>query len=65
MMKHHYVTSPDLFKLHCQHDSNLYCTSNINNDDTETLVDATEEVCLEVNPAKTKYMFSSPKCKIK
>jgi hypothetical protein len=65
MMKHHYVTSPDLFNLHCQPDSNVYCTSNINDYDTETLVDATKEVCLEVNTVIARYMFLSPKCKIK
>jgi hypothetical protein len=52
MMKHHYVTSADLFKLHCQPESNLY-----RNDDTETLLDATKEVCFEVNTVKAKYIF--------
>lgn len=59
MLKHHYVTSADLFTLHCQPESNLYCNSNFNGDDTETLLDATREVCLEVNTVKAKYMFLS------
>jgi hypothetical protein len=59
MLKHHYVTSADLFTLHCQPESNLYYNSNFSDDDTETLLDATKEVCLGVNTVKAKYMFLS------
>jgi hypothetical protein len=66
MMKHHCVTSPNLFKLHCQPESNLNCTSNINDKDTETLLEASKEAHLEENTVKAKYVpILSPKCRSK
>jgi hypothetical protein len=46
-------------------DVNLLGDNRYHNEDTQSLIDSSKEVCLEVNAEKTNYMLLSPECRMK